>query len=584
MTTAASISLPVTSAPASSDELMALASRSRAQLTAPGAPFEITEVTVKGQTMSVYRRAFGTLPELIEAGRVHGPREFMVFEGDRWSYARFYQAVDALAGRMQTDHNIQVGDRVAIAMRNRPEWAVAFAAAVLVGATPAPLNSFGLREELLSGLSDLKPRWLICDTERFAHVGSDLDALQCSAVVVDGLPGQGHASWDTLIAPDGPPVRSPALSPEDDALILFTSGASSHAKGVLSSQRSVCQAMHNIDYIGAIAAMTSPDLVATIMARGLQPTTLTAVPLFHVSGLHAQLLTAMRNGRRLVFMRRWNPTKALQLIQEEKITQFNGAPSMVMQLLAEPGFDDPAITGSLGGVGFGGAGLPQRLIDEVLSRRGDAMSGVGFGLTETNGVAAASSGHLFKIRPRASGLLSPIIELRIADFDGTPMPLGDPGEIWLRGVTVMQGYWAQPEATAKALADGWFRTGDIGYMDQDGFLMVVDRIKDVINRAGEKIAAAEIESCLLQHPALVEAAVFAQPDEQTGEAVVAVVVLRSGEYLSPADVQAHVAAHLAAYKVPLRVYVRHDHLPRNPAGKLLKNDIKRAYADAGLAD
>ena len=269
MTTAASTSLPVTSAPASSDELMALASRSRAQLTAPGAPFEITEVTVKGQTMSVYRQAFGTLPELIEAGRVHGPREFMVFEGDRWSYARFYQAVDALAGRMQADHNIQVGDRVAIAMRNRPEWAVAFAAAVLVGATPAPLNSFGLREELLSGLSDLKPRWLICDTERFAHVGSDLDALQCSAVVVDGLPGQGHASWDTLIAPDGPPVRSPALSPEDDALILFTSGASSHAKGVLSSQRSVCQAMHNIDYIGAIAAMTSPDLVATIMARGL---------------------------------------------------------------------------------------------------------------------------------------------------------------------------------------------------------------------------------------------------------------------------------------------------------------------------
>ena len=579
MSTAASTPQPASSASASSVELLALAARCRAQLTSPGAPFETVEETVNGQRVSVYRHAFATLPAWIEAGRAHGPREFLVYEGDRWTYDRFYQAVDALAGRLQAEHNVQPGDRIAIAMRNRPEWAVAFAAAVLIGAVPAPLNSFGLREELMAGLRDTQPRWLICDAERMAHVASELDALPCLATVVDGAPDQGHASWAALIALGAPAVRSPALGPEDNALILFTSGASNQAKGVLSSQRSVCQAMHNIDYIGAIAGMTSPDLVATIMARGLQPTTLTAVPLFHVSGLHAQLLTALRHGRRLVFMRRWNPTEALRLIQAEKITQFNGAPSMVLQLLDEPGFDDPAITGSLGGVGFGGAGLPQRLIDEVLRRRGDAMSGVGFGLTETNGVAAASSGHLFNLRPRASGLLSPIIELRVADFDGAPLPPGEAGEIWLRGVTVMQGYWAQPEATAKAMADGWFRTGDIGYLDADGFLMVVDRIKDVINRAGEKIAAAEVESCLLQHPALVEAAVFARPDEQTGEAVVAVVVVRPGEHLSPAQVQAHVAAHLAAYKVPQQVHVRHDHLPRNPAGKLLKNDIKRAYAD-----
>ncbi len=560
-------------------DLLTQVARCHAQLTAPGAPFELTEVSVNGKTLPSYRNAFASLPAVFDAGRVHGAREFMVYEGDRWSFDRFYQAADALAGRLQAEHGVKVGDRVAIAMRNRPEWAVAFAAAALLGAVPAPLNSFGLRDELLANLRDLRPGWLICDTERFARVDADLAALDCHAVVVEGAPGQGDAAWADLIGPGAPVVRPPALAPQDDGLILFTSGASSQAKGVLSSQRAVCQALHNIDYIGAITAMTSPDMVKAMMARGLQPTTLTAVPLFHVSGLHAQLLASLRHGRRLVFMHRWNPAQALQLIQTEKITQFNGAPSMVMQLLAEPGFDDPAVTGSLGGVGFGGAGLPQRLIDDVLARRGDAMSGTGFGLTETNGVGAAASGRLFQLKPQASGLISPIIELRVADFDGTPLPTGQAGELWLRGVTVMQGYCAQSAASAQALEDdGWFRTGDIGFLDADGFLRVIDRIKDVINRAGEKIAAAEVESCLLQHPQLVEAAVFAQPDPQTGEAVVAVVVVAPGASLTAQDVQAHVAARLAAYKVPLHVHVRHNSLPRNPAGKMLKTALKREYA------
>jgi acyl-CoA synthetase (AMP-forming)/AMP-acid ligase II len=299
--------------------------------------------------------------------------------------------------------------------------------------------------------------------------------------------------------------------------------------------------------------MTSPDIVAAMMARALPPTTLTAVPLFHVSGLHAQLLTALRHGRRLVFMRRWNPQQALALIQKERITQFNGAPSMVMQLLAEPGFDDPAITGTLGGLGFGGAGLPQSLVQDVLVRRPNSMSGIGFGLTETNGAGAAISGRMFVLRPQAAGQLSPIISLRIVDTQGADLPPGEAGEIWLRGVSLMDGYWHTDPTQRKALADGWFQTGDIGRLDAEGYLHVVDRIKDVINRAGEKIASAEIESCLLAHPQVLEAAVFAQPDDHTGEAVVAVVVPRAGVALSAADIQAHVAAHLAdqATRLPI---------------------------------
>ena len=560
-------------------DLLASAAQCRAQLTGPGAPFELETITVNGQSMTAYRRALASLPDLLNAGRVHGELEFMVYEGDRWTFSRFFAAVDALSGRLQAQCGIQKADRVAIAMRNRPEWAVAFVAVALLGAIPVPLNSFGLHEELMDNLRDIGAKLLICDQDRHARVATDLPGLGCTALVVDAA-SPGPLDWAAMTSPGGPVCQPPVLGADDPALILFTSGASTKAKGVLSNQRAVCQALCNIDYIGALSAMTSPAVVAVMMARRLQPTTLTAVPLFHVSGLHAQLLAALRHGRRLVFMHRWDPATALAMIRAERITQFNGAPAMVQQLLAQPGFDDPDLTSTLMGIGFGGAGLPQRLIDEVQKRRGEGMNGIGFGMTETNGVGAAAAGNLFQAFPDKAGLLSPIIELRVAEFDGTPIPTGEAGELWMRGVTVMQAYWAQPDATAAVFSDGWLRSGDIGIVDADGLLRVVDRIKDVINRNGEKIAAAEVESCLLQHPGIVEAAVFSQPDDLTGEAVVAAVVTAPGVELTQEAVRAHVASHLAAYKVPLRVFIRWEPLPRNPAGKMLKTTIKRELSQA----
>jgi long-chain acyl-CoA synthetase len=554
-----------------------LALRCRAQLLAPGGPFELVDREVDGYTQRCYRNAFPTLPALIEASRGHGDKPFIVYRDEHWSFTRFFADVDAVAARLH-GLGIAKGERVAIAMRNRPEWAVAFAAAALIGAVPVPLNSFGLAEELLAALADVSPRALFCDPERHARLAGVLPPGLEVVVTDDGAVG-AHA-YRELAAQPAPPRPEVAVAPDDAALILFTSGATSRAKGVLSTQRAVCQALFNIDFIAAVSAMSSPEAMQAIMARGLPPTTLTAVPLFHVSGLHAQLLNALRNGRRLVFTHRWDPAAALELIAREKVTQFNGAPSMVMQLLAEPGFNDPAITASLGGLGFGGAGLPQRAIDEVLRSPQGQMSGIGFGLTESNGVGAAVSGSVFRYQPKSSGLVSPIIDVRVVDPGGEPLPEGQIGEIWLRGVTVMEGYWNAPEATAAALQDGWFHTGDVGYVSEEGLLFVVDRIKDVINRCGEKIAAAEVESCLLQLPAVREAAVFAMPDEETGEAVAAAVVVDEGSPLQADDLRAHVAAHLAAYKVPERIFVRSLALPRNPAGKLLKADLKREYLPA----
>ena len=569
-----------TSQASSPSNLLSQVDQIRTQLTGAGAPFERITVQVHGHNYLAYRNAFPNLPALINAGRAHGPREFMVYENERWTFDRYFQQVDALAANLQHRLGVKAGDRVAIAMRNRPEWAVAFAAISLVGAVPAPLNSYGLHDELMANLVDLQPKLLICDTDRFTRVQNDLAALSCKAMVVDGTAQQGDASWQAMTSASTTAHQTPELLSTDPALVLFTSGASSQAKAVLSSHMAVCQALFNIDFIGAISAMTSPKAIELMMAKALQPTTLTAVPLFHVSGLHAQLLTALRHGRRLVFIHRWDPQQAIRLIQKEKITQFNGAPSMVMQLLAEPNFNDPEFTGSLGGVGFGGAGLPQRIIDEMLEKRANSMSGIGYGLTETNGVCAAASGQLFQHAPQSAGLTSPIIEVRVVDLDGTDVPLGTEGEIWLRGVSLMEGYLNQQGEKGLGLTDGWLKTGDIGRLEEGGLLRIVDRIKDVINRAGEKIAAAEIESCLLQHPDLLEAAVFSQPDATTGEAVVAVVVLAPHAKLGPDEVKQHVAGRLAAYKVPQQVHVRTEGLPKNPAGKMLKNALKREYVQA----
>lgn len=563
--------------------LSELAHKVRAQLTAPGAPFETEEAEVDGRSLRVYRNAFPTLPALISSARAHGSKPFIRYQGETWTYDRFFAEVDAIAAQLRA-WGLKPGERVAIAMRNRPEWAVVFAAAALIGAVPAPLNSFGLGEELHAALEDVEPQVFACDAERLARIDADTRVAGCRILCVgEGALPAGVADYRALASQGAEPAQAPALGPDDPALILFTSGATSRAKGVLSSQRAVCQALFNIDFIGALSGMTSPEAVAALMAKGLPPTTLTAVPLFHVSGLHAQLLSSLRNGRQLVFVTRWDPAQAMDVIRQERITQFNGAPSMVMQLLAQPGFDDPAQTGTLAGLGFGGAGLPQRLIDEVMQRRPNSLSGIGFGLTETNGVGAAASGALFAYKPRSSGVTSPIVEVRIADIDGQPLAPCQSGEIWLRGVTVMQGYWRNPDATAAAMQDGWFRTGDVGYLDEEGFLFVVDRIKDVINRCGEKIAAAEVESCLLQQPDVLEAAVFAVPDEEMGEAVAAVVSVREGSGLDAEALRAHVGAHLAAYKVPAIVQVRADALPRNPAGKLLKSQLRSAFIAASQA-
>lgn len=565
-----------------SSEMLTRVSTALKQLTSPGAPFEVVEQEIDGRHLKVFKNTPPNLVEMMAPGRSFGEREFVVQRDQRWSFARIFREADAFAAQLAQRFGVVKGDRVAIAMRNRPEWMAACVAAFSLGAIVAPLNSWGRREELRHGLSDSAPKVFICDAQRFELVAGDLANMGIGVVVTEAPTQEGGPVWvayqEMVEAGAGQPVPPVTLAPEDPALILYTSGTTSRAKGALSTHRAICQALSNFDFQGAVAGMTSPEVVKAMMVAGYPPTTLMAVPLFHVSGLHFQFLSSLRTGRRLVMTWKWDPEEALRLIAAERCTGFNGSPAMVLQLLSSPSYASTD-TSSLAAFGLGGSAVAPRVIDLIASAKPRSMSGTGYGLTETNGLGTSSSGDAYLYKPRSSGQLSPIIEIATVDPAGKFLPRGQAGEIWLRGATVMSGYWRNPEATIAVMHDGWFASGDVGYMDEEGFLFIVDRIKDIVNRAGEKIATVEVEACLLDHPAVGEAAAFGLPDEVLGEMLVVVVRLRPGAKATEAQLIEHVKQRLAAFKVPAHILIAANELPRSPSGKLLKTQLRTTVAE-----
>lgn len=564
----------------------------RAQLTAPGAPFELQEVQLDGQSYQSFKNAAANLAQLIEQGRSFGDKTFLVYADEHWSFQRFFAHVDALSAVLRQNYGITKGDRVAIAMRNCPEWMAAYAAIILSGAIAVPLNSWGKREELLYGLCDSTPKLLFCDAARYAHIAVDLHGdlapLNLQIIVTEAIEPSLDLSlslrlYAEIIATAPPALPTAPIDSDDLAMIMYTSGTSNHAKGVVSTHRAMCQGMANLEFYGAVSAMTSPAQISAMMTAGFEMSTLMAVPLFHTSGLHAQFLSALRGGRRIVILHKWDISQALACIAKERITQLSVSPAMMLQLLSDPNFDTTD-TRSLSWLGFGGAGVPDKLIELLQAKKPLAMAGIGYGLTETNGPAAACTGAAFWHKPRSNGPLSPIFELRLCDEAGQTLPADQSGEIWLRSICNLHGYWQQAKATQAVLQDGWFRSGDIGYLDEEGFLLIVDRIKDIVNRGGEKIASAEIESCLLLHPAIAEAAAFGVPDAHYGEVLAVVVQPRPQQTLDAAMIRAHIAAHLATFKIPAHIVISPQPLPRNPSNKVLKRELRAMYIQNEYTD
>jgi len=547
-----------------------------AQLTASGAPFELAGDEAGGRW---YLNAPPDLREALAAGRDHGDREFLVYEGERRSFADLFGEADTIAAALH-GAGIGAGDRVAIAMRNYPEWLAAYIGIVSIGAVVVPVNSWGQPADVIYAVEDSGARLVFCDQQR--HDGIADHFANAGVPLVIARPADDADSRSLRVfcqAHLGGQPPAPDIDGDDLAMIMYTSGTSGRPKGAASTHRALSQAIYNMEFGAMAAAMTNGELIGAMLEKGFEPTSLLAVPLFHVSGCHAQFFANLRGGRRIVMMYKWDVDRALDYIEQERVTTVAAAPSMVLDLLESERFAG-ADTRSLFSLGIGGAATPPRVATLLGEKLPQNFSGTGWGMTETNAQGASMTGRVFFEKAGSAGFPHPVVQLRICDEAGEPLPPTEAGEIWVRSPTNVREYWNRPDANAEEFRDGWLKTGDIGYLDADGFLFLADRAKDMIIRGGENIYPVEIENTLLEHPAVKEVAAIGLPDERLGEEVGAVVHLHPGESLAEGELEAFARDRLAAYKVPSRVFVSPEPLPRNPANKVLKRALKEQYAAA----
>ncbi len=546
-------------------------------LTAEGAPFELIDADVFGVPTKVFKRAPDTLRDFVGAARTRGDADFLVYEDERWSFARVMEHVDALGATLVNHYGVKKGDRVAIGMRNYPEWVVAWAAIVSIGAISVSLNAWWTEDELDFALEDSGSTVLIADPERAKVAHASAKRLGCRVIVVRGDAPDSDRYDDVVELGTTPPLVD--IAPDDDATILYTSGTTGRPKGAVSTHRAICNSITGFGARSAVDRMRNPDGARAAAESGGNPLSfILIVPLFHVTGGVPVMLSCFGAGLKLVVMYKWDPLRALELIEREKITNFVGVPTQSWDLLECPEFAN-FDTSSLLSVGGGGAPAPPKLVGRVANSFKKASPNIGYGMTETNAYGPGNSGPDYITHPTSTGRAAPGQLIAIRDEDGNDVPVGERGEIWFKGPSLIRGYWNRPDATDETIVNGWLRSGDLGRLDEEGFLYIEDRAKDMILRAGENVYCAEVEAAIYEHPAVYEAAVFGVPHERLGEEVAAVIVPREAMTLRAEDIQAHVRERLANFKIPTQIHFATEQLPRNPAGKILKRELRDHFND-----
>ena len=570
-----------------------------AQLTGAGGPFEIVVEDVVGHPMQVYAQRMRTLRELMAQNAARAGVDWIVQEDRRLTYGEHDRLGRVLAHAL-AGLGVERGDRVALVSANVPEWVVTWWACAVLGATLVPLNAWWKAEELEFGLGDSEAKVLIADARRLAIMRdrlASLPALEHVFVIEErqrsasdqsrGAADAGARSFSELIADAGDPGMPESPIDEDDVLaILYTSGTTGKPKGATVSHRQAIANVQNIIVMGVAQAMRGtppPEAEA-----GLQSSSLLVVPLFHVTGCLSTMTLAYATGGKVVLMPvgRFDPDVAMQTIEREHVTSIGGVPTIMWRILESPNLEKYDLT-SVKRASYGGAPAAPELverIERVFPHMRKTLT-TAYGLTETASVATAHGGDDYFAHPGSVGRAAPTVELRVIDDEGKDAAPGDRGEIWIKGPTVMaHGYWRRPDANAAAFTDGWFHTGDIGYLDPDGFLYLVDRAKDMIIRAGENVYSVEIEHVLFDHPDVVDAAVVGVSHKTLGEEVKAVVQLRPGSTTTAEDLREFCRKHLADFKVPEYIELRDEPLPRNPAGKVLKNLLRGGESAFGVSD
>jgi len=537
-----------------------------AEVTGPGGRVVIGE-DAEGRAIATNLPA--TIPDLFRAFcSVNGALEAVIAGDERLTFAEL-DSISERVARGLAARGIAKGDRVAIAMRNCPAWIVTYMAIVKAGGIATLLNGWWEPLEMEQAIRLTDPKLLIADAARGRRIAEKCSDFETVALPVE-LPID-QAVAELLSAGE---ADLPEISPDDDATILFTSGSTGESKGALSTHRAVTTATYaySTGLVVLLGILTKEG-----RAPGVQPRTLLSVPLFHVTGEVPVMINSFVVGRCMVIMPKWDATEALRLIEKEKITYFVGVPTMSLELMTHPDRHKYDLS-TLTDITAGGAPRPVSHVERLRQEFPQAQPALGYGLTETNAAGCANYWGNYAAKPASTGRAQkPYIELAILGAGDKHLGTGEVGEIGIRTAASIRCYWQNPEATeALFTADGYVRTGDVGYVDEDGYLFIVDRKKEIIIRGGENISAAEVEAECYACPDVAEVAVFGAPDERLGEVPVAVVHTKNG--LSEEDLRLFLEQRLARFKIPARFIFSEEPLPRLGTGKIDRRALKAQHA------
>lgn len=547
-----------------------------AEVTATGT-YELVEQDIRGVPCRVFVNAPQNLHALFNSNR--SDNEFYIYENERYTFEDMYQR-GAKLGRFLVDElGIEKGDRVAISLRNYPEWVIAFEAVTSIGGIAMCMNALWEADELEYGLLHGGAKAIVADQERLDRVAQceNLGELKVITVRANNAP-DGSTPIADILSSEETDMPNVDVSPDDDATILYTSGSTGHPKGVVSSHRNVISALFSWELDGAVGMhMLRKRLesegkeVPTAEPPPYPPAMLLGVPLFHVAGSHAVMLQSFRSQRKIVAMYKWNAEKGAELIEQERISAFTAPAAMTGDMIEVAKKTDRDLS-SLRSVGGGGAPRAPEQVKNLAKTFGSGSPGTGWGMTETNAIGTGIGGEDYLNHPESSGKCSPVLDMRIMDEEGNLHESGVRGELLIRGSSMFREYWDRPDANDESFIDGWFRTGDVATIDEEGYLYIVDRIKQLVIRGGENISCGEVEAAILEHPDVMEASVYGVPDERMGEEV-GVSLFAKGD-LSEDELSGFLVSRLAKFKIPKYYRFSSDALPRIASGKINKRSLR----------
>ncbi len=560
------------------------------ELTSVGGLFEVQTAEVHGTAMRVFAAAPPDLRMVWQSSAAHGDATYIVYEDEQLSYSEAHAQVSSLAASLYHRHGVRAGDRVAIAMRNYPEWVIAYWATVTLGAAAVGMNAWWTGPEMAFGLSDSRPKVLVVDDERLQRLLPHLNSVRSggSLHVISvrsdrELPSDASRWADTAKPSDSTEGGSGGLptaeiAPDDDICIFYTSGTTGAPKGAQLSHRGSVHNLMHLAFANTLATQAGQKASAASgihveAAKDASPAVLVPTPLFHVTANNCVLHPATAAGAKIVLMYRWDPGRALELIEREQVGTVTGVPTMSRELLSHPDWETRD-TSTLATLGGGGAPLQPDLVAKIDQAKGAVQPSTGYGLTETHGIVTGVASVFFTAKPTSAGPIMPTFEHKVVNENGRVVAPGELGVLWVRGPAVIKGYLNRPDETAEAIQDGFFNTGDICRVDEDGFVHIVDRAKDMVLRGGENIYCTEVESAIYTHPGVAEVAVFGIPDERLGEKVAAAVLRVPGSDLDEAGLHAHLKTSLARFKIPETIWFVSEPLPKNANGKILKRELR----------